>query len=59
MLVQNCEHDVIAQHPAELTPQIATPQLSPLAQHRAIALEVVTIMSYIDRTAGVHEQQAG
>jgi hypothetical protein len=38
MLVLNCEHDLIAQHPAEPTPQIAIPQLSQLAQHRAIAL---------------------
>jgi hypothetical protein len=38
MLVLKHEHDLIAQHPAEPTPQIVMPQLSQLAQHRAIAL---------------------
>jgi hypothetical protein len=38
MLVLQCQHRSSAQHPAELTCQIATPQRSRLALHRAIAL---------------------
>ena len=38
MLILKRERHLIAQHPAKPTSQIAIPQLSQVAQHRAIAL---------------------
>jgi len=45
MLILKREHDLIAQHPAKPTPQIAIPQLSQVAQRRAIALSQIPVGS--------------